>query len=109
VRWLGKDVAFDKLLLVFTADADWQRSVICVKAVGIDDIVAMLRTATGGESFAMHSFTKPVIDVDAQAGTATGNWLLWVSVADDGKPNEVHQSEELTSARLGPLDDLLAS
>ncbi|MEU6817865.1 nuclear transport factor 2 family protein [Streptomyces sp. NPDC046860] len=95
--WIGKEVAFDKLPSVFTSDAVWESAAMGVKAEGIDAIVAMLGEATAGGSFAMHSFTNPIIDVDGDS--ATGNWLLWVAVAGGGKPNEVHQSEDLRYVR----------
>ncbi len=95
--WLGKEVAFDKLAGVFTPDATWTSAAMGADAHGIDAIVAMLRERTAGGSFAMHSFTNPIIDIDGD--TATGNWLLWVAVANDGHANEVHQSEELRYTR----------
>lgn len=95
--WIGKEVAFDKLADVFTADATWTSAAMGVDAQGIDAIIDMLREKTAGGTFAMHSFTNPVIDVDGD--TATGNWLLWVAVAGDGTANEVHQSEDLRYVR----------
>lgn len=57
----------------------------------------MLREETASGSFAMHSFTNPIINVIGD--TATANWLLWVAVANGGTPNEVHQSEDLSYVR----------
>ncbi|MEV5177001.1 nuclear transport factor 2 family protein [Streptomyces flaveolus] len=95
--WLGKEMAFDKLPRVFTADATWESAAMGVKVQGVDDIVSMLREKTAGPNFAMHNFTNPIIDVDGDAATA--NWLLWVAVAIDGTPNEIHYSEDVRYTR----------
>lgn len=95
--WLGKEMAFDKLHGVFTADATWESAAMGVKVQGIDNIVSMLREKTAGPSLAMHNFTNPIIDVDGD--TATANWLLWVAIAADGTPNEIHYSEDLRYTR----------
>ncbi|MGW2964926.1 nuclear transport factor 2 family protein [Streptomyces sp. NPDC001220] len=95
--WIGKEVALDQLPDVFTADASWTCAAVGIAVHGIDSIIAMLAEKTAGGSFAMHSFTNPIIEVNGDS--ATGNWLLWVAIGGNSTPNEVHQSEDLRYIR----------
>ncbi|MFF4897926.1 nuclear transport factor 2 family protein [Streptomyces sp. NPDC001068] len=95
--WLGKEVALDRLPDVFTPDATWTCAALGVEVHGIDSIITVLAEKTAGGSFAMHSFTNPIIEVHGD--TAVANWLLWVATGGNTSPNEVHQSEDLRYTR----------
>jgi hypothetical protein len=97
--WNGKEVYFDKLPLLFAKDASWKCAAMGADVSGIDNIVELLRGATAHGSFAMHSFTNPIIDVDGDS--AKGKWLLWVGVKNGDAKDEVFQSEDLTYTRSG--------
>jgi hypothetical protein len=95
--WNGEVVDFDKLPDVFTPDARWQAAAMNADVTGIENIIALLKTATAPGDLAMHSFTNPIIDIDGD--TATANWLLWVAGTDGENGSEVFQSEDLSCAR----------
>jgi ketosteroid isomerase-like protein len=95
--WNNEVVDFDKLPDVFTADARWQGAAMSADVTGIENIVALLQTATAPGDLAMHSFTNPIIDIDGD--TASANWLLWVAGTDGSDGSEVFQSEDLTYVR----------
>lgn len=97
--WNGKEVDFDKLPALFTENATWKCEAMGVDVQGPQAIVEMLKQATAGGSFAMHSFTNPIIDVNGDK--ATGKWLLWVGVKYGETKDEVFQSEDLVYARQG--------
>ena len=93
----GKQVNFDLLPSMFAPDARWTSAASKADARGRDNIVAMLRGSTAAVTFAMHSFTNPVISIEGD--TAKAVWLLWVGINGEGGPNQVYQNEELTYVR----------
>jgi len=95
--WNGEVVDFDKLPDVFTPDARWQADAMDADVTGIENIIALLKTATAPGDLAMHSFTNPIIDINGD--TATANWLLWVAGTNGDDGTEVFQSEDLIYAR----------
>ena len=74
----GKQVDFEKLPSVFAEKAHWAFAAGSVAVTGRDEIVKMLRGSTSPYSFAMHSFTNPIIAIDGDTASAT--WLLWVAI-----------------------------
>jgi ketosteroid isomerase-like protein len=97
VRDLGMgrdDVVLEPSL--FAEDATWRNAAQQQDLKGRDEIVAYL-VDEGSTSFAQHSFTNPVIDVDGDTASAT--WLLWVAVNAGGTVGEVFQCEDLTYER----------
>lgn len=95
--WDDKEVFFEKLPTLFTEDATWVSGAMGVNEKGISNIVEMLKEKTAGGEFAMHSFTNPIIDIDGD--TATGKYLLWVGISNDGISNLVYQSEDVEYLR----------
>ena len=96
--WNGKSMDFDKLSSIFTEDATWESSATNVKADGIDEIIAILKEKTAGITFAMHSFTNPIIDINGDM--ATGNWLMWACTNSEiNHPNHICQSEDIKYMR----------
>ena len=93
----GKQVNFDLLPSMFASDARWTSAASKTDAQGRDNIVAMLHGSTAAVTFAMHSFTNPVISIEGD--TAKAVWLLWVGINGEGGPNQVYQNEELTYVR----------
>jgi ketosteroid isomerase-like protein len=95
--WNGEVVNFDKLSDIFTDDARWKSAAMEADVTGVENIIALLETATAPGDLAMHSFTNPIIDIDGD--TATANWLLWVAGTDGENGTEVFQSEDLICVR----------
>lgn len=95
--WNGKEVDFEVLPSLFTEDATWVCEAMGVNVKGINNIVDMLKEQTAGGELGMHSFTNPIIDINGN--TATGKYLLWVGVKNDGVANLVYQSEDVEYQR----------
>ncbi|QGQ95092.1 nuclear transport factor 2 family protein [Paenibacillus psychroresistens] len=95
--WNGKEVFFDKLPSLFTADATWTSAAMGVDVKGALEIVEMLKVQTAGGELGMHSFTNDIVDVDRD--TATGKYLLWVGIKGSGQANLVYQSEDVRYVR----------
>ncbi len=96
--WNGKSMDFDKLSSIFTKDAIWESTATNVKTKGIDEMIGMLKEKTANITFAMHSFTNPIIDINGD--TATGNWLMWACINSEmNHPNHICQSEDISYVR----------
>lgn len=76
--YLGQSVDAAALEQLFEPDARWT----CVEAgydlVGRDAVIAAL--VESPVTFAMHSFTNPIINLDSAEGTANASWTLWVAL-----------------------------
>lgn len=92
--WNGLTINPEEFKKIFTTDAVWESKLMKIRECGVDNIIESLKTETNAISFAMHSYSNPLLQI--KGDTADGNWLSWVvSKLSSDQTNQVFMSQDI--------------
>jgi hypothetical protein len=91
----GKVVEIEQMPSIFAPDATWEGP--NERVVGLEAIMASLRSATAPIEYSTHIFSSPGLKLDGDA--ASGTWLLSIVGKRNGKYHTGQASEDVTYVR----------
>ncbi len=80
--WNGKEMDTDKVPEIFSEDAIWENPKMNIHLNGHQQITEFFTAINADNSFFMHSFTNPRIEVDGDSAKA--KWVLFSPMKPDG-------------------------
>ncbi|MEE3062453.1 MAG: FAD-dependent monooxygenase [Actinomycetota bacterium] len=97
--WNGRGVDVAQLPHIFAEDATWNAPAMNISVTGLDAIIDSVRKETAAQTFSMHSFTNPIIDV--YGNRAFGRWRMSVVGKSDSDTRQAFLAMDLTYVRTG--------